>query len=53
MMDYDSLFPVGVSIFMSVVSYFVTCDVISRIKPMFLKADLFGIDLCKKNKDKM
>ncbi|XP_046388610.1 UDP-N-acetylglucosamine--dolichyl-phosphate N-acetylglucosaminephosphotransferase [Ischnura elegans] len=48
-------FPVFVSAIMSVISYFVTEKVIQKpkLKEMFVKANLFGVDLNKQSKEKI
>jgi UDP-N-acetylglucosamine--dolichyl-phosphate N-acetylglucosaminephosphotransferase len=46
-------FPVLVNSVVSVVAYLVTVRIIPRFKDMFVKANLYGIDMSKKRKDKM
>jgi UDP-N-acetylglucosamine--dolichyl-phosphate N-acetylglucosaminephosphotransferase len=46
-------FPVFVNSVMSVVAYIVTLRIIPRFKDMFVKANLYGIDMSKKRKEKM
>nr|CAD7409902.1 unnamed protein product [Timema poppensis] len=47
------LFPLFVSAFMSFAAYIVTGRIIPRLKYMFIKANLFGIDMSKTSKDKV
>ncbi|KAG8225971.1 hypothetical protein J437_LFUL006200 [Ladona fulva] len=46
-------FPIIVSFSMSAISYLVTERTIPKVKDMFLKASLFGMDLNKHKKDKV
>lgn len=45
--------PIGISVILSVSAYFVTVNLIPRLKDMFIKSNLYGIDLNKRNSDKM
>lgn len=45
--------PLCSSFILSVISYFIVKSLIPGILPLFLKAGLFGIDLCKKNSGKI
>ncbi|CAG2063343.1 unnamed protein product, partial [Timema podura] len=47
------LFPIFVSACMSCAAYIVTGRIIPRLKYMFIKANLFGIDMSKTSKDKV
>ncbi|XP_046962546.1 UDP-N-acetylglucosamine--dolichyl-phosphate N-acetylglucosaminephosphotransferase [Vanessa cardui] len=40
-------------IFLSIVSYLITDELIPKIKNLFINAGLFGIDLCKVSKEKI
>ena len=42
-----------VNVTMSVVGYFVTKRLIAAAGDTFIKANLFGIDLCKNSKEKL
>lgn len=46
-------FPIVVNTLVSVVSYLVTVRLIPRFKDMFVKANLFGIDMSKSRKEKI
>jgi UDP-N-acetylglucosamine--dolichyl-phosphate N-acetylglucosaminephosphotransferase len=46
-------FPVLVNSVASVVAYLVAVRIIPRFKDMFVKANLYGIDMSKKRKEKM
>lgn len=46
-------FPVLVNSMLSVVAYVVTLRIIPRFKDMFVKADLYGVDMSKSRKEKM
>jgi UDP-N-acetylglucosamine--dolichyl-phosphate N-acetylglucosaminephosphotransferase len=46
-------FPVLVNSVVSVVAYLVAVRIIPRFKDMFVKANLCGIDMSKKRKEKM
>ncbi|KAJ4444375.1 UDP-N-acetylglucosamine--dolichyl-phosphate N-acetylglucosaminephosphotransferase [Periplaneta americana] len=46
-------FPIVVNTSVSVVSYLVTVRLIPRFKDMFIKANLFGIDMSKSRKEKI
>ncbi|XP_050673941.1 UDP-N-acetylglucosamine--dolichyl-phosphate N-acetylglucosaminephosphotransferase [Leptidea sinapis] len=39
--------------FISSVAYFITDELIPKLKELFIKAGLYGIDLCKTSKDKV
>jgi len=45
--------PLTLNFLMSVVAYHVSIRIIPRLKDMFLKANLFGIDLNKQSKEKV
>nr|CAD7442647.1 unnamed protein product [Timema bartmani] len=47
------LFPIFVSACMSCAAYIVTGKIIPRLKYMFIKAHLFGMDMSKTSKDKV
>lgn len=42
-----------VLLILSAVAFFVTDELIPNLTDLFVKAGLFGIDLCKTNKKKM
>lgn len=46
-------FPIVINAMMSIIAYTVTIRVIPRLKSMFIKANLFGIDLSKRTSDKV
>lgn len=46
-------FPIIVNVIMSVMAYVVAVRIIPRFGDMFIKANLFGIDLSKSRKEKM
>lgn len=46
-------FPVLVNSVVSIVAYLVTLRIIPRFKDMFVKANLYGIDMSKNRKEKM
>lgn len=46
-------FPVLVNGIVSVVAYVVTVRIIPRFKDMFVKANLYGVDMSKSRKEKM
>ncbi|KDR24230.1 UDP-N-acetylglucosamine--dolichyl-phosphate N-acetylglucosaminephosphotransferase [Zootermopsis nevadensis] len=46
-------FPVLVNSMLSVVAYVVTLRIIPRFKDMFVKADLYGVDMSKSRKEKI
>lgn len=47
------LFPICVNAIMSISAYYLTIHLISRIKFMFVKANLYGIDMSKRTSDKI
>lgn len=51
--SYTMLFPIFVNGIMSVISYFLTVRLIPKFKEMFIKGNLFGIDMNKKEGKKM
>ncbi|KAJ8927098.1 hypothetical protein NQ314_020370 [Rhamnusium bicolor] len=46
-------FPIFVNLIMSVVTYFVTVRLIPKLRDMFIKANLFGIDMSKTTSEKV
>jgi UDP-N-acetylglucosamine--dolichyl-phosphate N-acetylglucosaminephosphotransferase len=46
-------FPIIVNVIVSVAAYVVTVRIIPRFKDMFIKANLYGIDMSKSRKEKM
>jgi len=46
-------FPIIVNVIVSVVAYVVAVRIIPRFRDMFIKANLFGIDMSKSRKEKM
>jgi UDP-N-acetylglucosamine--dolichyl-phosphate N-acetylglucosaminephosphotransferase len=46
-------FPVVVNSILSAVAYVVTVRIIPRFKDMFVKANLYGVDMSKSRKEKM
>lgn len=57
-MKYDNdtwkfIFPILINFLMSVSVYFLTVRLIPKIKDMFIKANLYGIDLNKNSGEKV
>jgi len=46
-------FPIIVNVIVSVVAYAVAVRIIPRFRDMFVKANLYGIDMSKSSKEKM
>lgn len=46
-------FPIIVNAIMSLGAYVITVKVIPKIRDMFIKANLFGIDMSKRTSDKV
>lgn len=38
---------------LSLIAYFITDELIPKMKNLFINAGLFGVDLCKVSKEKM
>lgn len=51
--DSELWLPLGINFIMSVVSYYLTQRLIPNLKDMFLKANLFGVDMNKVSRDKV
>lgn len=47
------IFPILINFFMSIIMYFLTIRLIPKIKNMFIKANLYGIDMNKKSGEKV
>lgn len=47
------MFSLIILIVLSILSYLFTDELIPKLKELFIKAGIFGIDLCKNSKDKM
>lgn len=47
------MFPLVICFFMSLMAYHVTYRIIPKIKDMFIKSNLYGIDLNKVSSQKM
>ncbi|XP_070156129.1 UDP-N-acetylglucosamine--dolichyl-phosphate N-acetylglucosaminephosphotransferase [Polyergus mexicanus] len=47
------LFPICINAIMSVSAYYLTVQLIPKIKSMFVKANLYGIDMSKRTSDKV
>ncbi|KAK2580462.1 hypothetical protein KPH14_006204 [Odynerus spinipes] len=47
------IFPLSVNAVMSIGAYFFTVNLIPRVKDIFVKANLYGIDMSKKNSQKI
>lgn len=47
------VFPILINFAMSICVYFLTVRLIPRIKDMFIKANLYGIDMNKKSGEKV
>lgn len=48
-----SLIPIGVNVCISICAYFLTTSLIPNLKEMFLKANIAGVDMSKKEKIRM
>lgn len=46
-------FPIIVNGLMSIVAFYITVRLIPKVKDMFIKANLFGIDMSKRTSDKV
>ncbi|KAK5644207.1 hypothetical protein RI129_008052 [Pyrocoelia pectoralis] len=46
-------FPIIINMFMSITAYVVTVKLIPKLKEMFIKANLFGIDMSKRTSEKV
>jgi UDP-N-acetylglucosamine--dolichyl-phosphate N-acetylglucosaminephosphotransferase len=46
-------FPIIVNVIVSAVAYVVAVRIIPRFRDMFIKANLYGIDMSKSSKEKM
>ena len=51
--NWKFIFPILFNFVMSVTVYFLTVRLIPRIKNMFVKANLYGIDMNKKSGEKV
>lgn len=51
--DHKMLFPIAINLIMSVITYVITVRLIPKLKDMFIKANLFGIDMSKRTSDKV
>ena len=49
----DTIFHLLVNAGMSLVGFFVCLNIIPKFRDMFIRANLFGIDMSKKNKTQM
>lgn len=45
--------PIAINFVMSVIAFFVTVRLIPKLRDMFIKANLYGIDMNKKKGDKV
>lgn len=45
--------PISLNVLMSIFAYTITVRLIPRLKDMFIKANLFGIDMSKRTGDKV
>lgn len=50
---WKMFFPIVINLIMSFVTYFVTVRLIPKLKEMFIKANLFGIDMSKTTSEKV
>ncbi|KAF5304548.1 hypothetical protein FQA39_LY09599 [Lamprigera yunnana] len=50
---WKMIFPIVINAFMSVIAYVVTVKLIPKLKDMFIKANLFGIDMSKRTSEKV
>lgn len=50
---WEMCFPIVVNALMSIVAFSITIRLIPKLKDMFIKANLFGIDMSKRNSDKV
>lgn len=46
-------FPICINATMSVIAYYVTVYLVPKIKAMFIRANLYGIDMSKRSNDKV
>lgn len=46
-------FPIVINALMSIVAFSITVRLIPKVKEMFIKANLFGIDMSKRTSDKV
>lgn len=46
-------FPIILNILISIIAYITTVRLIPKLKDMFIKANLFGIDMSKRTGDKV
>lgn len=46
-------FPIVINALMSIVAFSITIRLIPKLKDMFIKANLFGIDMSKRTSDKV
>lgn len=51
--SWKILFPIVINVIMSVIAYIITVRIIPKLKDMFIKANLFGIDMSKRTSDKV
>lgn len=47
------MFEIIILLILSAVAFFVTDELIPNLSDLFVKAGLFGVDLCKTNKKKV
>lgn len=50
---WKMFFPLIIGAFMSIIAFVVTLRIIPRLKDMFIKANLFGIDMSKSTSEKV
>ncbi|CAH0560668.1 unnamed protein product [Brassicogethes aeneus] len=50
---WTMLFPIVINLIMSIICYMVTVRLIPKVKDMFIKANLFGIDMSKTTSEKV
>lgn len=46
-------FPIVVNAIMSIIAYVITVKLIPKLREMFIKANLFGIDMSKRTSEKV
>lgn len=51
--NWKVLFPIIINVIMSAFAYVITVGIIPKFKDMFIKANLFGIDMSKRTSDKV
>lgn len=50
---WNMWFPIFINVIMSIIAYVMTVKLIPKVKEMFIKANLFGIDMSKRTGEKV